>query len=209
MRKWRAAGLLEPHRVAHFTDVATAAARARSHAKLDAMRTKLRTAAAAAFVAWASGCVVKSEPIDSEQPADNTGGSENASGGQQSMGGAGSGGGNVGGTTFLGEGETLVGSCMAPDGRGPCQDYLVIASLDYTEEDAYMHCAVRYDDAFSDALWKGGEHCPLEGACLACKNGSIIIYYYCSSSSLATAQEAEDACRTAGQGQALYWIESE
>ena len=136
------------------------------------------------------GCAVKSEPVHQN---DGTGGI----GGE---GGAGSGGGNVGGTTFLEEGETIVGSCMAPGARGPCQDYLATNDVGYTEEVAYMHCVVRYDDAYSPELWNAGDHCPLEGAAYACKHGTIIIYHY---GDLLPEAEPEEACESGGQ--LVYW----
>ncbi len=74
-------------KASHFIDVATAPARALSRARLQPMRTKLRAAAAAAFVAWASGCSVESELAARNDPMGNSGGSMNASGGGHSMGG--------------------------------------------------------------------------------------------------------------------------
>ncbi len=145
---------------------------------------KARIIGVVTFVAWASGCSVESKPIDSEQPADSAGGSENASGGQ---GGDDSG---SGGTIvdidslLVAEGEVLSGSCMAPGARGPCEAYLVVAGRGYTEEEGYMHCAQRYDDAFGETLWRAGEHCPLDGGAYmgllrgVCKNGSLLDYAY-------------------------------
>ncbi len=154
-------------------------------------------------LSW-GGCAVKNEPIDSEQPADSAGGSENASGGQGGDDG-GSGGTIVDLDSLLvAEGEVLSGSCMAPDGRGPCRDYLVVAGLGYTEEEGYMDCAQRYDDAFGDDLWRGGEHCPLEGAAYACSHGSIIIYHY---GNLLPEARPEEACESGGR--LVYWSRTE
>lgn len=134
-------------------------------------------------LSW-GGCAFKNEPLEPASPVDNSGGTENASGGQ---GGDDSG---SGGTIvdldslLVAEGEVLSGSCMAPGARGPCEAYLVVAGRGYTEEEGYMHCAQRYDDAFGDDLWKAGEHCPLDGGAYmgllrgVCKNGSLLDYAY-------------------------------
>ena len=166
---------------------------------------KVRTLALLGLVEWTSGCTAQANSIHDDTKA-NTGGSQSASGGQEGLGGASTGGNaNVGGTSFLDEGEKLLGACMSPSGN-PCRDYLAYPVLDgeYTTEAAYEHCYNLYTDAFSESLWREGEHCPLEGVALVCKSSVEITYSYTDNT--LTADEAEEGCQTGdGYGVPVYW----
>ena len=115
----------------------------------------------------------------------------------------------MGGTSFLEEGEILLGGCMSPR-LNHCVDDLTRTEFEgteyeRTEEDGYQTCYNRYDDAFSESLWRGGEHCPLEGAGLVCKSGSVEMTYFYGDNAL-TAEEAEEGCQTGdGYGVPVYF----
>jgi hypothetical protein len=130
---------------------------------------KARTLALFCMAAWTQGCTAQVHSVDD----DTTG-----TGGQDAAGGAATGGSaNVGGTSFLDEGEILLGSCIAPLGNG-CRDFLTNSNA-FTTEDAHQRCAESYTGGFSDELWGEGVHCPLvmtyrtdtTRAVAACKTG--------------------------------------
>ncbi len=159
-----------------------------------------RTLAFLGLFVWTGGCATQAESIDDDTSTD-TGDSENASGGGSSTGGDA----NNGGTSFLAEGEILLGSCLfTPPGSTQCQDYLTRPEYGEPEESGGEQiCLGRHvGDTSSFVEWRGGEHCPLEGAALACKYGVEITYSY--SDTTLTAVEAEERC---GYGVPVYFRE--
>ncbi len=150
-----------------------------------------RTLAFLGLFGWTGGCAAQAESIDDDTSTD-TGGSAATGGGPA-----------VDGSDLLEEGETLLGACMSPSGN-PCRDYLAYPVLDgeYTTEAAYEHCYNRYTDAFSESLWREGEHCPLDGAAYVCKSGVEIIYHY---GDLLPEAEPDEACEIGWE--LVYWSE--
>ena len=161
---------------------------------------KVRTLALLGLFEWTSGCTTQANSIHNDTTTD-TGGSQSASGGQDALGGAATGGNaNVGGTSFLDEGTVILGACMAPD-ESICRDYSGVPGFEPTFDSAREHCFNRYDDTWSESMWREGEHCPLNGASHVCKNGEIVYYY----GELLPRAEPDEACDIGWQ--LIYWNE--
>lgn len=157
-----------------------------------------RTLALLCMAACAIGCTAQVHSVDD----DTTG-----TGGQEAAGGAATGGNtNVGGTSFLDEGEVLLGSCMFSPSNS-CQDFVSRPEYEQTEDHGEQICLGEHvGDTSTFVEWSGGEHCPLEGAGLVCKGNTRISYFY--GEGTLTAEEAEEGCQTGdGYGVPVYFRE--
>ncbi len=155
-----------------------------------------RTLAFLGLFGWTGGCTAQAESIHDDTLTD-TGGT--SSGGSSTGGNA-----NKGGTSFLDEGEILLGSCLfTPPTSTQCQDYVTRAEHEATT--GYYECVRQHEgDTLSFVEWRGGEHCPLEGAELVCKGNVRISYFY--GDDTWTAEQAEEGCQTGdGYGVPVYW----